>query len=41
MPLEFLLNLLALANFMCLSLLRDAYRDVSSATWEGIRLRSG
>jgi hypothetical protein len=35
------LNLVALANFMRLSLLKGAHADLSSAAWQEIRLCSG
>jgi hypothetical protein len=38
---DFLLILVALANFMRLSLLKAAHADVSSAAWQEIRVRSG
>jgi len=38
---DFLLNLVALANFMRLSLLKAAHVALSCAAWQEIRLRSG
>jgi hypothetical protein len=38
---DFLLVLVALANFMRLSLLKAAPVAVSSASWQEIRVRSG
>jgi hypothetical protein len=38
---DFLLNLVALANFMRLSLLKGAHAALSSAAWQEIRVRSG
>jgi len=37
---DFLLNLMALANFMRLSLLKGAPAALSSAAWQEIRVRS-
>jgi hypothetical protein len=37
---DFLLNLVALANFMRLSLLKGAHVALSCAAWQEIRLRS-
>jgi hypothetical protein len=37
---DFLLNLMALANFMRLSLLKGAHAALSSAAWQEIRVRS-
>jgi hypothetical protein len=38
---DFLLNLVALANFIRLSLLKGAFVVLSSAAWQEIRVRSG
>jgi hypothetical protein len=38
---DFLLDLVALANFMRLSLLKGAHVALSSAAWQEIRVRSG
>jgi hypothetical protein len=38
---DFLLVLVALANFMRLSLLKAAHAVLSSAAWQEIRVRSG
>jgi hypothetical protein len=38
---DFLLVLVALADFMRLSLLKAAHAAVSSAAWQEIRVRSG
>ncbi len=38
---DFLWNLVALANFMRLSLRKGAHVVVSSAAWQEIRVRSG
>ncbi len=40
-PPDFLWNLLALANFMLLSLLKAAHAAISGAAWQEIRVRSG
>ena len=40
-PPDFLLRLVALANFMRLSLLKAAHAVVSSAAWQEIRVRFG
>jgi hypothetical protein len=37
---DFLLNLVALANFMRLSLLKGAHAALSCAAWQEIRVRS-
>jgi hypothetical protein len=39
--LDFLLNLVACANFMRLSLLKSAHAALSCAAWQEIRVRSG
>ena len=41
LPPDFLWNLVALANFMRLSLRKGAHVVVSSAAWQEIRVRSG
>jgi hypothetical protein len=38
---DFLWNLMALANFMRLSLLKGAHVALSCAAWQEIRVRSG
>jgi hypothetical protein len=38
---DFLLNLVALTNFMRLSLLKGAHAALSCAAWQEIRVRSG
>jgi hypothetical protein len=38
---DFLLNLVALANFMRLSLQKGAHAALSCAAWQEIRVRSG
>jgi hypothetical protein len=38
---DFLLNLVALANFMRLCLLKGAHAALSCAAWQEIRVRSG
>ena len=38
---DFLFNLVALMNFMCLSLRRGAHVDMSGAAWQEIRVRFG
>jgi hypothetical protein len=38
---DFLLKLVALANFMRLSLLKGAHAALSGAAWQEIRVRSG
>ncbi len=40
-PPDFLWNLVALTNFMRLSLRKDAQAALSSGTWQEIRVRSG